>query len=131
MVVAKLSLTTPSIRLNLLKLGGVKIKGRCFIGSGVQFDGIYPNLIEIGESCVITSGTVILSHFFNTNDHCFYAGKVIIGERVFIGMNTLIVNAVNIGDDAVDRGWQYCESRHTSRRNLGGQSCKIHKEKNN
>ena len=81
--------------------GGVKIKGRCFIGSGVQFDGIYPNLIEIGEGCVITSGTVILSHFFNTNDHCFYAGKVIIGERVFIGMNTLIVNAVNIGDDAV------------------------------
>lgn len=101
MVMAKQSLTTPSIRLSLLKLGGVKIKGRCFIGSGVQFDGIYPNLIEIGEGCVITSGTIILSHFFNTNDRCFYAGKVVIGKRVFIGMNTLIVNAVNIGDDAV------------------------------
>ncbi|MFG6382134.1 MAG: acyltransferase [Muribaculum sp.] len=79
----------------------MKIKGRCFIGSGVQFDGIYPNLIEIGEGCVTTSGTIILSHFFNTNDRCFYAGKVVIGKRVFIGMNTLIVNAVNIGDDAV------------------------------
>lgn len=84
-----------------VKIGGVKIKGRCFIGSGVQFDGIYPNLIEIGEDCIITSGTVILSHFFNTESHGFYTGKVVIGKRVFIGMNTLIVNAVNIGDGAV------------------------------
>lgn len=71
------------------------------MGSGVQFDGIYPNLIEIGEGCVITTGTVILSHFYNTKDRGFYAGKVVIGKRVFIGMNTLIVNAVNIGDGAV------------------------------
>lgn len=67
----------------------------------MQFDGIYPNLIEIGEGCVITTGTVILSPFFNTKDRGFYAGKVVIGKRVFIGMNTLIVNAVNIGDGVV------------------------------
>ena len=28
-------------------------------------------------------------------------GKVVIGKNVFIGMNTLIVNAVNIGDGAI------------------------------
>lgn len=67
----------------------------------MQFDGIYPNLIEIGKGCVITTGTVILSHFYNTRDQGFYAGKVVIGKRVFIGMNTLIVNAVNIGDGAL------------------------------
>ena len=39
--------------------------------------------------------------FFNTNDRKFYAGRVVIGKGVFIGMNTLIVNAVNIGDGAV------------------------------
>lgn len=79
----------------------MKIYGSCFIGSNVVFDGIYPNLIEIGKGCIITSGTHILSHFFNTEDRRFYAGKVIIGERVFIGMNTLIVNSVTIGDNAV------------------------------
>lgn len=101
MVIAKQSLLPPGVRCKMLKLGGVNIKGRCFVGSGVQFDGIYPNLIEIGEGCVITTGTVILSHFYNTKDRGFYAGKVVIGKRVFIGMNTLIVNAVNIGDGAV------------------------------
>lgn len=30
-----------------------------------------------------------------------YYGEVKIGERVFIGMNTLIVNAITIGDLAV------------------------------
>lgn len=65
------------------------------------FDGIYPNLIEIGEGCVITSGTHILTHFFNTKNRRFYAGKVRIGDNVFIGMNTLIVNSVDIGDNAV------------------------------
>ena len=41
----------------------------------VKFDGIYPNLIEIGGRGIITSGTHILSHFFNTTDRRFYAGK--------------------------------------------------------
>ncbi len=31
----------------------------------------------------------------------FMRGKVVIGKNVFIGMNTLIVNAVNIGDGAI------------------------------
>ena len=101
MVISKFSLISPSIRLKMLKMGGVKVKGRSFIGANVVFDGIYPNLIEIGEGAVITSGTCILSHFYNTSDRRFYAGKVKIGKKVFIGMNTLVVNAVNIGDYAV------------------------------
>lgn len=101
MVMAKKSLFKPSLRGKLLQWGGVKLGKACFIGSNVTFDGIYPNLIEIGDGCVITGGTVILSHFFNTRDRCFYAGRVTIGKRVFIGMNTLIVNAVEIGDNAV------------------------------
>lgn len=101
MVIAKSSLLPPGLRIKCYRWGGVSIKNKCFIGSNVTFDGIYPNLIEIGEGCVITSGTHILTHFFNTKDRRFYAGKVCIGNRVFIGMNTLIVNSVNIGDNAV------------------------------
>ncbi len=100
-VIASQSLTLPSIRLKMLKWGGIKLKGKCFIGSHVSFDGIYPNLIEIGTGCIITSGTHILSHFYNTKERRFYAGKVCIGNNVFIGMNTLIVNPVNIGDGVV------------------------------
>ena len=43
--------------------GGRGIKGECFIGSHVLLDGIYPNLIEIGYGCIITSGITVHSHF--------------------------------------------------------------------
>ena len=100
-IIGASSILPPSLRIKCYKMGGVNIKGKCFIGSNVHFDGIYPNLIEIGEGCIITDGTHILSHFFNTEDRKFYAGKVKIGSNVFIGMNSLIINAVNIGDNVV------------------------------
>lgn len=100
-VIAQIPLLPPCMRLIAIKWGGVKIKGKCFIGSNVQFDGIHPNLIEIGNGCIITTGTTILSHFYNTKDGRFYSGKVRIGENVFIGTNTIIVNAVDIGNGAV------------------------------
>lgn len=38
---------------------------------------------------------------FNPIDRKFYAGEVIIGKNVFVGMNSLIVNSVTIGDEGV------------------------------
>ncbi len=92
---------TSRIRLRMLKSGGVNLRGYAFIGANVTFDGIHPELITIGEGAIITTGTCILSHFYSTKDSKFYLGEVRIGDHVFIGMNTLIVNAVNIGDNAV------------------------------
>ena len=101
LIISKQPLLLPSIRRKLLIWGGVRLGQNCFIGADVNWDGIYPQLIEVGNGCIITSGCHILSHFFNTKDRHFYTGKVIIGDHVFIGMNTLIVNAVKIGDFAV------------------------------
>ncbi|MDE5842314.1 MAG: acyltransferase [Muribaculaceae bacterium] len=98
MVVSKWACFPTSIRIRILRSGGVKIGKECFIGAGVHFDTLFPNLIEIGDRCVITSGAHILSHFYNTTDRKFYAGKVTIGNDVFIGLNSLIINSVNIGD---------------------------------
>lgn len=89
------------LRIKLLKLGGVKVGQRCFIGSEISFDGIHPELVEIGSHTKITSGTKILTHFFNPSDCRMYMGRVKIGSEVFIGVNTLIVSPVNIGDGAV------------------------------
>ena len=89
------------MRYRLLKLGGVRIGGRCFIGADVTFDTLHPELISIGEGAVITAGTKILSHFYSPKNNTFYMGEVYIGKRVFIGMNTLIVSPVSIGDGAV------------------------------
>lgn len=89
------------IRLYLVKWGGVKITGKSFLGSGVVFDTLRPDLINIGNGCVVTSGVKILTHFYEPDKHAMFYGNVNIGNGVFIGMNTLIVNAVTIGDHAV------------------------------
>lgn len=101
MIVSRSALIPSMLRLKILRLGGIKTNGWCFIGAGVFFDEMRPELIEIGKGATITGGTHILSHFFNPNNGRFYYGKVRIGKNVFIGMNSLIVNAVNIGDGAV------------------------------
>ena len=100
MVISKWSCFPSSVRIKILRSGGVKIGKECFIGAGVEFDGLFPDLIEIGDRCVVTSGAFILSHFYNTEDRKFYAGKTQIGNDVFIGLNSLIVNSVTIGNSA-------------------------------
>ena len=82
-------------------MGGVDLKGKSFLGSNISFDTLRPDLISIGKGCVITSGVKIISHFYEPDKHAMYYDRVEIGERVFICMNTLIVNSVKIGDDAV------------------------------
>lgn len=68
-----------------------------------NLDGIAPQLITMGESCVIAPKAVILTH-----DACLLpaTGKyifkeVIIGNRVFIGYGAVIMPGVKIGDDCV------------------------------
>ena len=90
-----------TIRIKLLRMGGVKIGIHTFIGSNVMFDGIRPDLVSIGNYVKITSGTKIVTHFFNPLDCGMYLGNIIIEDNVFIGMNTLIVNSVRIGKNSV------------------------------
>lgn len=101
-LVMQMSNLIPSkLRVKMLRGGGLQIGDRCFIGSEVSFDGMHPEYISIGTHTKITSGTRILTHFFNPMDEGMYLGKVTIGSEVFIGLNTLIVNPVEIGDGAV------------------------------
>lgn len=100
-MVSRSAIFPSRIRISILRAAGIKIGQNCFIGANVYFDEMRPELIEIGSFVTITSGTRIISHFFNPTPPRYYYGMVTIGSRVFIGMNTLIVNAVNIGDRAI------------------------------
>lgn len=86
-------------RWYFLRMAGVQIEGPCFLGPHVSIDTLRPDLIKIGAGSVITQGTVILTHFIK--DDCMYYGKVNIGRRVFVGINTIIANSVTIGDGAL------------------------------
>ena len=110
-VIAKSSLLSGYARARIHKLRGVNFHNvsTVFIGEDVLIDSIYPSNIFIGDRCIITTGTKIITHFIDTeklSDHPdyhfrFYVGKVIIENDVFIGMNCLIAKPVTIGRGAI------------------------------
>ncbi|OQK17903.1 hypothetical protein AU255_08590 [Methyloprofundus sedimenti] len=94
-----------SMRVKFVKFSGVNFvdSGSVFIGESVTFDDIYPEYITIGKRARITTGTKILTHFLDVKKppYSFYAGKIIIGDNVFIGANSLIVKECTIGNNVV------------------------------
>ena len=75
---------------------------RCII------DGTRPWMIEIGKNVSITEGVTILTHGYDWSvfkgmygDVLGSAGRVKIGDNVFIGMNSTILKGVTIGSNVV------------------------------
>jgi carbonic anhydrase/acetyltransferase-like protein (isoleucine patch superfamily) len=71
-------------------------------------DTTRPFLLKIGDDVQITRGVCILTHGYDWSvlKHCYgdvlgSAGKVEIGNNVFIGMNTIILKSVKIGDNVI------------------------------
>lgn len=91
----------------ILRLAGIRFpktdsqKYNIFIGTNVMFDTLAPTRISIGNNTLITSGTKILTHFYDPVSHKFSYGDVVIGSHVFIGVDTVICKPVTIGDGAV------------------------------
>lgn len=90
-------------RFKLVKLGGVNIKGPCWIYRNVYFDSVAPHLITIEKGVTITQNTTILTHFLDPTKkgRNYNLGKVHIEEDAFIGCNVIICNAVTIGKGSI------------------------------
>ncbi len=89
----------------------------CKIGEGTHLysnplnifiDPSRPYLVDIGKNVVITRGVTILTHGFDWEvlknvygEILGSAGKVKIGNNVFIGMQTTILKGVTIGDNVI------------------------------
>lgn len=86
------------------------------VGKGTQFygpslwtvDTQRPWLIEIGEYCKITRGVSILSHDYSRSvlrrvygDIVAEAKKTVIGNNVFIGINSIILMGATIGNNVI------------------------------
>ncbi len=110
-IISKNALLPGHIRARLQKYRGVKFDNvnTVFFGENVTIDGIYPENVSIGDRCIITAGTKILTHFLDTerlSDNPdfyfrFYQGKVVIEEDVFIGYNCIIAKPVVIGKGSI------------------------------
>lgn len=73
-----------------------------------EIDTTRPWMIDIGNNVQITEGVTILTHGYDWSvlkgkygDVLGSAGRVRIGDNVFIGMNSTILKGVEIGDNVV------------------------------
>lgn len=95
---------------NYLRNIGLKIgKGTVFFSpKNNVIDTQRPWMVEIGEYCKITSGVVILQHDYSRSvirrkygDIVGESQKTIIGNNVFIGMNSIILMGSKIGNNVI------------------------------
>jgi acetyltransferase-like isoleucine patch superfamily enzyme len=111
---------------------GIKIgKGTAFYGN-VTVDCSRPCLLEIGEYCKITSGTIILTHDYSRSvlrrvygNIVGEARKTIIGNNVFIGMNSIILMGAEIGDNVIVGAGSTVCGKIPSNVVIGGNPAKI------
>lgn len=90
----------PSLRVKnfLYRLTGMRVGGDVAVGLGAVFDIFFPELIEIGDNCIIGYGATILAHEFLHKE--WRIGKVKIGKNVLIGANSTVLAGVSIGDNS-------------------------------
>lgn len=78
--------------------------------------GSEPYLVEIGDNCLITAGTKFITHDGSISVYKKYIddmsmdlvygkynifGKIMIGNNVFIGINTIVLPNISIGDNVI------------------------------
>ncbi|SMC75995.1 acyltransferase [Pedobacter africanus] len=108
---------------------GVKVGKNCRIYT-TNF-GTEPWLIEIGEKVTVTSGVIILTHdgstwLFNDQKGRRYSyKKVLIGNNVFIGVNSIILPGVKIDDNVVIAAGSVVTKSVPSGVLIGGNPAKI------
>ena len=96
--------------VRFLKSKGINIgKGTYFFGpASTEVDIQRPWMLQIGEYCKITSGVKILCHDYSRSvlrrvygEIIGEAEKTVIGNNVFIGVNSILLMGCCIGDNVI------------------------------
>lgn len=137
-LVASLLPFPPFLIAALHKMRGVKINkiSKVFFSFDVYLDGIFPELIEIGEEVYLTRGVKIITHFYPPSTIASVllggnrtsVGKVVVGNNVFIGVNSIILPGVTIGDNVIIGAGSVVTSSILSNKIAVGNPCRVIKE---
>jgi acetyltransferase-like isoleucine patch superfamily enzyme len=92
-----------AIRLAYIRANGVKVGRNTMISLGAKID-THRSKVSIGDDSYITSGCIILAHDGSARqidpaDDGY--GTVTIGNRVVVGVNSVVLRNVTIGDNSV------------------------------
>lgn len=94
----------------LLKIQGVDVgeHTRFFGMNSITIDTQRPWMLKIGDYCKITQGCIILCHDYSRSvirrkygEIIGEAKRTIIGDNVFIGMNSIILMGTKIGNNVI------------------------------
>ena len=100
----------PSVFNRILELEGFVIgNGTVFYSpNSITIDRERPWMLEIGQYCKITKGVIILTHDYSRSvlrrvygDVVGEAGRTMIGNNVFIGMNSIVLMGAQIGNNVI------------------------------
>ena len=100
-VLISLSRYAPSLALKrfLLRMTGMKVGRDAAVGLMAMFDVFYPEMIELGENCIVGYNATILAHEFLKNE--LRIGKTVVGKDSMVGANATVLAGVEIGNGAV------------------------------
>lgn len=98
------------LRPILIRKMGCHVGKNTFFGDYVRMDTSYADMIFIGDYTHITSGCRLLCHQRDLTGYCvgdnaadlgYRTGEIHIGKGVMVGMETIIMPGVTIGDGAI------------------------------
>ena len=100
--------TGPYTFNKILKMQGIEVgEGTIFYGNNT-IDRQRPWMLRIGKYCKITDGVTILQHDYSRSvlrraygEIIGEAGETIIGDNVFIGINSIILMGTHIGNNCI------------------------------
>ena len=87
-----------ALRRALLRATGMKVGDEASVGLGAMFDIFYPELIELGDNCIVGYNATVLAHEFLRNE--LRTGKTVIGKDAMVGANSTVLAGVEIGEGA-------------------------------
>lgn len=91
------------LRLWVLARRGMKLGKNVTVMRGVFLDPSHCWHITIGDDVTLARNVMVFAHDASTKRHLGLTkvGEVVIGDRVFVGANTIILPDVRIGPDCV------------------------------
>ena len=98
------------LRPFLIRRMGCHVGKNTFFGDYVRMDTSYADMIYIDDYAHVTSGCRLLCHQRDLTGYCqgdnaaslgYRTGEIHIGKGVMVGMETLIMPGVTIGDGAI------------------------------
>lgn len=104
----------------------MKVGNQSAVALMVMMDIMFPELISIGDDCVIGYNTTILAHEYLVDE--YRLGKVTIGNKVLVGANCTILPGVVIGDGAIVAAGTVVHKNVPAKTFVGGNPMQMIKE---